>query len=261
MIKFSNEKIYNAYLIETYNYENVKNEIINFAKYFGFDRHLIDAGTHPDIVFLESENKNIPIDTIRTNIIDTVYFTPKLADRKFYIIYDAKNIKLESQNAMLKTLEEPPDYVSIFLVTNNINNLLDTIKSRSQIIKDTDEINYDNILNLEYLDDALKTFGNLKYETKGDKMKFVENAIEDDTNLSNFIKLFRIILRDALIYKTTLSKKLINLRGKEEYIISIANTYTLEELGRLVDKLDFLSYASNQYAVNKVVAAFNFLEV
>lgn len=261
MINFSNEKIHNAYLIETYNYESIKSNIIDFAEKFGFDQKLIEAGTHPDIFFIESEDKTISVDTIRNDVIDKIYFTPKIAERKFYIIYDAANIKEESQNAMLKTLEEPPDFVSIFLVTKNISKLLDTIKSRCQIIKDTEDVNYEKILTLSYIDDAFKIIGNLKYDSPGDKMKFVDEVLDEDTNLNNFIKLFRLIIRDSLIYKTTLSKNHLLLKGKEELISSIAYTYSLEEFGKLADKLDDLSYACNQYNVNKKIAAFNFLEV
>lgn len=261
MIDFSKEKIHNSYLIETYNYESVKNSIINFAISCGFDKKLLQSNTHPDIVFIESEDKTIPVETIRNDIISKIYFTPKIADRKFYIIYDAKNIKKESQNSMLKTIEEPPNFVSIFLITNNINKLLDTIKSRSLIIKDTESADYDYLLKLNYIDDALKIIGNLKYEAPGDKMKFIDKVIEEDSNLINFIKLFRIILRDSLTYKTTLSKKNLLLHSKEEIISSLAYTYTLEEFGKMIDKLNDLSYACNQYGVNKKIAAFNFLEV
>ena len=258
MIKLSNEKIYNAYLIETYNYESAKKTILDYAVSYSFDRHLVDSGTHPDLTIIESEDKIIPIAEIRDKLIDTVNFTPKLADRKFYIIYDAKNIMEASENAMLKTLEEPPEFVSIFLITDNINYLLPTIRSRCQIIKDTEDINYKQILSIPYLDNALHTLSNLKYAPVGDKMSFVESIFEVDSNLRNLIKIYRITLRDALIYKTTLSKKYISLREKENYIISIANSFSLEELGTLVDKLNKLSQISN-YNVNKKIAALNFL--
>lgn len=258
MIKLSDEKIYNSYLIETYNYENVKKEICSFAFSHGFDRHLLESGTHPDIIFIESADKIIPIDDIREKIINTVYLTPKIADRKFYIIYDAKNIAEIGENTMLKTLEEPPAFVSFFLVTSNISFLLPTIKSRCQIIKDSEDMDYKDILSLDYIDDAIRVLSNINYESVGDKMLFIENALSDDHNLKNLIKIYRVAIRDALVYKLTLSKKRIILREKEEAIISIANSLSLEMLGKLVDKLNALSLASN-YNVNKEIATFNFL--
>ena len=258
MIKIPNKKIYNAYLIETYNYDSVKKSIIDFAVSLGFDKHLIDSNTHPDIVFIESNGSNIPIKDIRDKLIATVNFTPKISDRKFYIIHDAKDIRVESENAMLKTLEEPPEFVSIFLVTNNASTLLDTIKSRCQIIKDTENFDYKNILSIDYLDDAILALSNMKYESAGDKMLFAEKVAKEDSNLDRLIKIYRILLRDILIYKMTLSKEKIYLREKEDEIISISSSFTLEELGKLVDKLDRLSLENN-YDVNRKIATFNFL--
>lgn len=258
MIKIPNKKIYNAYLIETYNYESVKKSIIDFAVSLGFDKHLIDSGTHPDIVFIESNDKTIPLKEIRDKLIATVNFTPKISDRKFYIIHDAKDIMEASENAMLKTLEEPPEFVSIFLVTSNANTLLDTIKSRCQIIKDTESFDYKNILSIDYLDDAILALSNMKYESAGDKVNFTERVVKEDGNLNRLIKIYRILLRDILVYKMTLSKEKIYLREKEDEIISISSSFTLEELGKLVDKLDRLSLENN-YDVNKKIATFNFL--
>ena len=258
MIKISNEKVYNAYLIETYNYENVKKSIIDFAVSLGFDRHLIDSGTHPDIIFIESDDKIIPVKDIRDKLIATVNFTPKISDRKFYIIHDAKDISETSENAMLKTLEEPPEFVSIFLVTSNANTLLDTIKSRCQIIKDIAAFYYKDILNIDYLDDAILALSNMKYESTGDKMIFAEKVAKEDGNLDRLIKIYRILLRDILVYKMTLSKEKIYLREKEDEIISISSSFTLEELGKLVDKLDRLSLENN-YDINKKIATLNFL--
>ena len=163
-----------------------------------------------------------------------------------------------SKNAMLKTLEEPPEFVSIFLVTINADTLPETIKSRCQIIKDTDDLDYKKYLEVEFIDDALNILSNVKYSLPGDKMNFIENTITDDNDFKNLISIYRLALRDALIYKTTLSKKRIILREKEEAIMAIAEALSLEELGALVDKLNVLSEAS-AYNVNKKIATFNFL--
>ncbi|MDY2738201.1 DNA polymerase III subunit, partial [Intestinibacter sp.] len=56
---------------------------------------------------------------------------------KIYVFDEAQKMTVEAQNALLKTLEEPPKYAIIILVTNNKESLLDTIKSRCEIIKFT----------------------------------------------------------------------------------------------------------------------------
>ena len=186
MIKFSNEKIYNAYLIETYNYENIKRAIFDFAISHGFDRHLVEAGTHPDIITLEAENSIIPLKEIRQKIINTVDFAPTLADKKFYIIYDAKNIVEASENAMLKTLEEPPEFVSFFLVTDNISSLLDTIKSRCQILKDTDDIDYKKVHNLSL--EAAEKLGRIRPDSLGQAGRISGVSPADITALMIYLK-------------------------------------------------------------------------
>lgn len=260
MVKLLNDKVYNAYLIESFNYDGIKEKINEFAINLGFDSKLVLANTHPDIVYLECPDKIIPIDDVRTKIIDKAYYTPKVADRKFFIIYDAKNLYEASQNAMLKTLEEPPEFVSFFLITNNINAILTTIKSRCQILKDIDDVNYKELLDMSYIDDALLLLANIKYSATYEKMNFVDAAIDTNNDFDNFIKLCRIAIRDALIYKITLSKKYMILREKEDAIISIANSLTIEEFGKISDKLDKLSLIRN-YNINKKLATFNFLEM
>lgn len=260
MIKFLNDKIYNAYLIESSNYNTVKDKIMDLAINNGFDRKLVEASTHPDIVTIECIDKIIPIADLRTKIIDKVYYTPKVAERKFYIISDAKNLSEASQNAMLKTLEEPPWFVSFFLISNNVNAILSTIKSRCQLLKDTDDINYKELLSVSFFDDALLLLANIKYIAIYEKMNFVENAIESSAELLNLIRIYRLAIRDALLYKITLSKKNLLLREKEDTIISIANSLNFEEFGMLSDGLDKLSLMDN-YNVNKKLAAFNFLNI
>ncbi len=260
MIRIPYGKVYNAYIIETYNYELVKNAIKEFAIANGFDSNLVYSDNHPDILFIESADKLISIATIRSDIIESSVFAPKVADRKIYVIYDAVNIEEKQQNALLKTLEEPPEFDTFFLVTSNANKLLPTIKSRCVMIKDNDEIDYKELLNLEYLTDAINMLANTKYVSVSDKMIFAENFAGKDNMLKTLISLYRYILRDVMLYKFTLSKKSLMLKEREEDIIAIANSFTTEELGKIVDNLDKLADA-NRYYVNKKLALFNFFEV
>ena len=71
------------------------------------------------------------------------------------MIQYAINLEEVVQNALLKTLEEPPAYDIFFLVTSNANKLLETIRSRCITIKDNEDIDYRSVLELEYLEDAI----------------------------------------------------------------------------------------------------------
>ncbi|EII6780643.1 TPA: ATP-binding protein [Clostridioides difficile] len=86
-----------------------------------------------DYVLIKPDGNSIKIAQIRNLQSDIVIRPHK--DYKIYIINNAEKMTVEAQNALLKTLEEPPNYAIIILVTNNKESLLETIKSRCDIIK------------------------------------------------------------------------------------------------------------------------------
>ena len=260
MVNIPVKKVYNAYIIETYNYDSIKNSIKEFAIATGLDKRLVDSENHPDILYIESPSDNIPIDTIRREVVDKAFFSPNISDRKIYVIYDCINLGEAAQNAMLKTLEEPPMFDTFFLVTSNANKLLETIRSRCITIKDNEDVNYKNLLQLEYLKDGIFVLANAKYSSASDKMNFAEKFAGKDNSLKDLIRLYRYLLRDAMLYKITLSKKNLQLKELEDDIINIVNTYDLKEMGKLIDGLNLLS-DENRNNVNNKIALFNFLEV
>lgn len=69
------------------------------------------------------------------SIAKDVYIRPFELDRKVYMLLGAEDIQIESQNVLLKTLEEAPSYVVVILVTKSLNMILDTIISRSKVIR------------------------------------------------------------------------------------------------------------------------------
>lgn len=86
---------------------------------------------HPDIINITHEKPNsIGIEDIRSQLIDDVAIKPYCSSYKIYIISEAEKLTLQAQNALLKTIEEPPAYVVILLLTNNMDALLPTITSR-----------------------------------------------------------------------------------------------------------------------------------
>lgn len=87
----------------------------------------------PDYVLIKPDGNSIKIAQIRNLQSDIVVRPHK--EYKIYVINNAEKMTVEAQNALLKTLEEPPNYAIIILVTNNKESLLETIKSRCDIIK------------------------------------------------------------------------------------------------------------------------------
>lgn len=86
---------------------------------------------HPDIIRTEHEKKTVlSVQEIRDQLVDTVSVAPYYGPYKIYIITDAQLLNEHGQNALLKTIEEPPEYVLIFLLTENADTFLDTVRSR-----------------------------------------------------------------------------------------------------------------------------------
>lgn len=89
----------------------------------------IENGNNPDLVIIDEQANSIKTEQIK-ELTSDVLEKPIKGSKKIYIINNSENMTKEAQNALLKTLEEPPEYAVIILVTSNENLLLNTIKSR-----------------------------------------------------------------------------------------------------------------------------------
>ena len=97
--------------------------------------HQAQRHNNPDIVYVVHEKeKLISVDEIREQVVGDVAIRPYNGRRKVYIITDAQLMNAQAQNALLKTLEEPPEYAVILLLTTNAYTLLDTIRSRCVLL-------------------------------------------------------------------------------------------------------------------------------
>lgn len=89
-----------------------------------------ESHNHPDIKYITHEKLSISVDDIREQLNNDITIKPYSSAYKVYIIPDANKMTEEAQNALLKTIEEPPAYAVIILLTDNLTNLLPTIQSR-----------------------------------------------------------------------------------------------------------------------------------
>ena len=86
---------------------------------------------HPDIIYVTHEKPAlISVSEIRSQLVGDVAIRPYNGKYKIYIVEDAEKMNTEAQNALLKTLEEPPEYAVILLLTRSARMLLETIRSR-----------------------------------------------------------------------------------------------------------------------------------
>src|SRR5882724_9655667 len=87
--------------------------------------------THPDVLVIPPDPPQmmIKVDQVR-RVIETIYFRPGEAKERVYIFTDSAFMK-EAANSLLKVLEEPPEFATIFLLADNPGELLPTIRSRA----------------------------------------------------------------------------------------------------------------------------------
>lgn len=90
--------------------------------------------THPDVLIIPPDPPQlmIKVDQVR-RVIESIYFRPSEARERVYIFTDSAFMK-EAANSLLKVLEEPPEFATIFLLAENSGELLPTIRSRSMLV-------------------------------------------------------------------------------------------------------------------------------
>ncbi len=106
-----------------------------------------DAGSHPDFVFIYKELRQyteegkdkmppveMPVDVIREFFLERAARKPAEGPYTIFVIDEAEKVNVSSQNAMLKILEEPPDYCVIILLCSRLEEMLPTTKSRCRIL-------------------------------------------------------------------------------------------------------------------------------
>lgn len=212
---------------------------------------------HPDIIYVEKENgkKTIGVDVIRDSVINNIYVKPLVADRKIIVIPEAESLTEQSQNALLKVLEEPPEYVSFILTVQKASMLLQTVLSRS-VVFSLMPVSEDVVLKIlkektngKFLDTELsfatsfaggvpgkgleilenEDFSRLYAETgkhlfslfgKKSAVSAIEKYLTDEKdNIDIIIDFILILLRDALLVKL----------GQENLVISKNNIFELRK--------------------------------
>ena len=93
------------------------------------------GNNQPDIVYVSHEKPNtIGVEDIRTQINGDIDVKPYSSPYKIYIMNEGEKMTVQAQNALLKTLEEPPEYAVILILTTQVEALLPTILSRCVVL-------------------------------------------------------------------------------------------------------------------------------
>jgi DNA polymerase-3 subunit delta' len=229
---------------------------------------------HPDIITVSHEKQNtISIDEIRDQVIHDVDIKPYCSPYKIYIIPEAELLTLQAQNSLLKTIEEPPEYAVIMLLTNNIDSLLPTIRSRcvrldlkvvdDSLVKDylmehLQVPDYQAEIDASYAHGSIgrakeaatsqefsdMTKNALKILKNADKMEVYEmtdaikNLADEKQNINDYLDIFQFWFRDVLMFKAT--REIDNLVFKQEinYIKEQASKRSYENLEKIQEAID-----------------------
>ena len=168
-----------------------------------------DSNNNPDFSLIEPDGTSIKIEQIR-QVQKKIIEAPIISKNKVYIIDDANLMTTEAQNCLLKTLEEPPEFVTIILIGSKESSFLSTIKSRCTIIK-FQEIENEEIkkyLSINYginniSEEMLEIFGGSigKAEELKDKQELYTSIIKIIENIK-LLELPDVLKKADIIYKS-----------------------------------------------------------
>jgi DNA polymerase-3 subunit delta' len=97
-------------------------------------RALLDPSPHPDLVWLAPSGAQHMVEEVRERVIRAAAYKPFEGGKRVFVVEAAEAMRDESQNALLKTLEEPPGFVHLILLSSEQEGLLETVGSRCQTI-------------------------------------------------------------------------------------------------------------------------------
>lgn len=243
----------------------------------------ISTGNYPDIITITHEKPNvISVDEIRQQLVNTVDTKPYKGRYKIYIIPDAELLNPQAQNAMLKTIEEPPAYAVIMLLTTNLDKLLDTVRSRCLVlqtkpIRERDVLAY--LMNemgltkekayfcLDFaqgnLGKAIKLAGNEEYAAIVDSVVRVLKHIDEmdvetlgkavtdieqfKMSMNDYMDLMMMWYRDAMMLKVTGNVDKILFKNEFSVLKKQAGKLTFKSIE---DKIDAIARAEQRLKAN-----------
>ncbi|MBP5184172.1 MAG: DNA polymerase III subunit delta' [Lachnospiraceae bacterium] len=228
------------------------------------------TGNHPDIIRVTHEKSVISVDDIREQLNSNVVVKPYSSEYKVFIVDEAELMNEAAQNALLKTLEEPPEYVVILLLSESEDVLLPTIRSRcvrlnTRPLPTADVVEY-LTANYGVPDYRATTAAAFSGGNLGAAIAFIttDGASEERTKVWDFLRniddlsipqiadamrieasereevldLFSLWLRDVLVFKSTGKAKKLILQNEVHSIEKAAKVRSFEALDRAVRAVD-----------------------
>lgn len=232
------------------------------------------SGNHPDIIRVTHEKPNtISVDDIREQVNNDIVIKPYSSKYKIYIIPEADLMTVQAQNALLKTIEEPPEYAVIMLLTENAETLLPTIRSRcvmmklrnikDQLVKkylmEQMEIpdykadvcvafaqgNMGKAIMLatsdhfnEIKEEAVHLLKNIDEMDVSELMEAVKKCMTYKLEINDYLDIIAIWYRDVLIYKATKSVDRVVFSDQLRYIRERASKSSYEGIENILEGIE-----------------------
>ena len=262
--QYHDNKLSHAFLLETDDMEKCLKKILEFLKIlnceYGFSDkclkcnlcHLIDEKELPSLVIIRPDGSFIRKEQI-LSLKESFKTKPIFSKYNMYIIMNAECLNSSSANTMLKFLEEPEEGIIGFFITNNKENVIETIKSRCQILLDYyfESFNNEDINNdvIEYI----KEFESNKLNTLFyNKNVILPKIVDRNWLVSFFLKMIQIYEE---LYKVKLfNKEISNDYAILSFLLENDYDYFLERLNLLKKIIKTLDYnVNNQLVLDRLV--------
>lgn len=234
-----------------------------------------DTKNHPDIIRITHEKpQSIGVDDVREQLAGDIRIRPYSSRYKIYIIDDADKMTVQAQNAILKTIEEPPEYGIIILLTENSDALLPTIISRcikldlgpvqdrlitEYLIRKFDISDYEArfaaafsrgcigraeaVINSDVFaqikDNALHMLKYAQEMTISELINSVKSINEYKGNINDYLDLLAMWYRDVLLFKSTNDANLLIFKDELKTIrrqASVSSYGGIQDIITAIDK-------------------------
>ena len=231
-----------------------------------------EGGNHPDIVYVNHEKNVIGVDDVREQINKDIIIKPYSSPYKIYIVDEAEKMSVQAQNALLKTIEEPPAYAIIILLSTKGEKLLPTIRSRCITLKlrpvveeemirylkehGVEEERISIVIKLargnigralkmaqsesfyEMIDMIIKMLENVWKMDLFEIMSFIERLSKYKINIYDCFDFMRLWFRDVLLFKATSDMNLLIFKNNYKSINEIASKCSYEKLENILKAID-----------------------
>lgn len=225
-----------------------------------------------DIINYRPSKASMGIDEVR-EIIEEVSKRPYEGDKKVIIIHEGSKLTVQAQNALLKTIEEPPQGVYIILLAESLETLLDTIKSRCQVYKLTP-------LNNRQMEMYINTLGRYSEEEIRASLAYGEGIpgkaerLLNDSNLSELREVIMSLLKDINYAKEDLvliyENKLENYKTEKDEVLNLMASFIrdiivakeLEDKNKIIniDKYNDIVEVANSLSYKKLNSMLEYIK-